>query len=73
MPQPQTISIRQEVFWVREGKKRSKTLFVPADCHPRLWKGGGLGGHTQPVAAVHILGHSSGVRDKSLYSQPCLK
>lgn len=63
-------------FWVRRGKNRFKAPFaaVLADCHSWLWKGGGLGGHTQPVAAVHIfLGHSSRVRDKSLYSQPCLK
>lgn len=64
--------------FLRKGrkKKRFKALFaaVPADCHSWLWKGGGSGGHRQPVAAVHIfLGHGSRVRDKSLYSQPCLK
>lgn len=78
--QLQTISTKQEVSWVGEGKKSFKALIafaltaVPADCHCRLCKRGGLGGHTQPVAAVHIfLGHSSRVRHKSLYSQPCLK
>lgn len=73
MYQLQTISIKQEDFWVREGEKRFKSLFAAVSAG-WLWKGGGLGGHSQPVAAVHIfLGHSSGVRDKGLYSQPCLK
>lgn len=68
MPQPQTISIRQEVFWVREGKKMFETPFCPCRLSSQAVEGRWFGwSHTACGCSAHLRAQQWGERQKLVF------